>query len=415
MAGALRAISPCNPPSLGQGGTGRAGMTRALAVICLSNFFAASASRITDPVLPLIAADLNVDVQAAALLATAFALPWVIAQPIFGPLGDLIGKTRVIRVNLIILLASTLVGAVTKDFTSLFLSRVAAGIATAGVMPVGFALSGDLTPPSERQVSIGRVVGSAMAGQLLGAVVAGLLGDVVGWRGVFFGAACGLVFSTVIVFAGLRHVAVPRSNAVDLATVLANYRTIFANPLAKVCFAAVFFEGIAIYGVMPYIAPLLTTIGETRAVIAGAVIAGFAVGGVAYSLLVPIVIGRLEPRRIMWMGAALGAAALATVGLRPPWQMQMAALTVFGFGSYMLHNCIQVKMLDLAPSARGSSVAMHASSFFMGQALGPVLFGLALPSAGAFLTTAAAGVLLLAIGIVSGRLLYPRTLAADAR
>ncbi|MBN8919499.1 MAG: MFS transporter, partial [Rhizobiales bacterium] len=182
-------------------------MNRALAVICLSNFFAASASRITDPVLPQIAADLNVDTHSAALLATAFALPWVIAQPIFGPLGDLIGKARVIRVNIIILLAATVVGAFTSDFTSLFLSRIVAGIATAGVMPVGFALSGDITPPNERQVNIGRVVGAGMSGQLMGAIIAGLLGDVVGWRGVFIGASLGLVMSSVVVFFGLRNVA----------------------------------------------------------------------------------------------------------------------------------------------------------------------------------------------------------------
>jgi predicted MFS family arabinose efflux permease len=384
-------------------------MTRAMAVICLSNFFAASASRITDPVLPQIAADMQVDVQSAALLATAFALPWVVAQPIFGPLGDLIGKTRVIRVNLVILLASTIVGAVTKDFNSLFISRIVAGIATAGVMPVGFALSGDLTPPDERQVNIGRVVGAGMSGQLLGAVIAGLIGDVVGWRGVFVAAAVGLVLSSVIVFIGLRNVTSPKSGATNLATVIGNYRTIFSNPIAKVCFASVFFEGIAIYGIMPYIAPLLASIGEHRAAIAGAVIAGFAIGGVGYSLLVPIVIVRLKPRLIMWVGAGLGAIALVTVGLKPPWPVQATALTAFGFGFYMLHNCIQVKMLDLAPGARGSSVAMHASSFFMGQALGPVLFGLALPLAGALATTIAAGVVLLGVGVVSARLLYPAT------
>jgi predicted MFS family arabinose efflux permease len=226
---------------------------------------------------------------------------------------------------------------------------------------------------------------------------------------VFVAAAVGLVLSSVIVFIGLRNVTSPKSGATNLATVIGNYRTIFSNPIAKVCFASVFFEGIAIYGIMPYIAPLLASIGENRAAIAGAVIAGFAIGGVGYSLLVPIVIVRLKPRLIMWVGAGLGAVALVTVGLKPPWPVQAAALTVFGFGFYMLHNCIQVKMLDLAPGARGSSVAMHASSFFMGQALGPVLFGLALPLVGALATTIAAGVVLLGVGVVSARLLYPAT------
>ncbi|MBX6424823.1 MAG: MFS transporter [Variibacter sp.] len=383
-------------------------MTRVLAVICVSNFFAASASRITDPVLPQIAADLGVDVHAAALLATAFALPWVIAQPIFGPLGDLIGKTRVIRVNLVILLASTFVGAFATHFTVLFASRVVAGIATAGVMPVGFALSGDLTPPEKRQVGIGRIVAASMSGQLLGAVAAGLLGDFVGWRGVFVGAGCGVAFAAVVVLIGLRKVGEQRAGAANVAAVFTNYRKVFGNPLAKICFGAVFFEGIAVHGIMPYIAPLLVATGEARAMIAGAIIAGFAIGGGAYSLLVPVFIARLGPQQLMIGGGALAAVGLVTVGFTPPWHVQMLALTALGFGFYMLHNCIQVQMLELAPGARGSAVAAHASSFFMGQALGPVLFGMALPVIGALATTVTAGALMIAVGVVSARFLYAR-------
>ncbi|MBN8919498.1 MAG: MFS transporter, partial [Rhizobiales bacterium] len=169
-----------------------------------------------------------------------------------------------------------------------------------------------------------------------------------------------------------------------------------------------FIEGVAIYGIMPYIAPMLADNGEGRAAVAGAIIAGFAVGGVAYAILVPIVIVRLEPRLIMGVGAALGFVGLLTVGLQPAWQVQLVGLTGLGFGFYMLHNCIQVKMLDLAPGARGSSVAMHASSFFSGQALGPVLFGISLPTLGPLTTTIVAGALLIGIAAVSGRLLYPR-------
>lgn len=383
-------------------------MTRVLAVICLNNFFAASASRITDPVLPQIATDLNVDVSSAALLATAFALPWVAAQPVFGPLGDLIGKARVIRFNLIILLVSTLAGAFATSFAALFVARVIAGIATAGVMPVGFALTGDLLPADRRQVGIGRIVAASMSGQLLGAVAAGLLGDLVGWRGVFIGAASGVALATVIGMIGLRHVGAQRPGSASLGAVMANYRTILANPLAKICFAAVFFEGIAVQGIMPYIAPLLLTRGEERAMIAGLIIAGFALGGVVYSLMVPLVIVRLKPRQIMVTGGTLAAAGLVTVGLTPPWLVQSAALTVLGFGFYMLHNCIQVQMLELAPAARGSSVAMHASSFFMGQALGPVLFGVSLGVIGALATTIIAGIVMIAVGIIGARYLYER-------
>lgn len=387
-------------------------MTRVLYVILFSNFFAASTQRITDPVLPQIAADLNVDVQQAALLATAFALPWVVAQPVFGPLGDLIGKSRVIRFNLVLLTLSTFAGAFTTDFTLLFLSRVVAGIATAGVMPVGFALTGDLTPQSERAVSIGRIVGVSMAGQLLGAVAAGFMGDLVGWRGVFIGTAAGVLLAAVGVMIGLRNLTEKRAPSVSFGAVLANYRIVLANPLAKICYGAVFLEGIAMFGIIPYIAPLLVSVGEPRASIAGLVVAGFALGAVVYSALVKLFVRRLLPRQLMRLGAGIAAAGLLTVGFTPPWPVQAAALGALGFGFYMLHNCIQVQMLELAPAARGSAVALHASSFFMGQALGPVIFGLALPLVGALPAAIAFAFVTLAVGTVGARLLFGRPGAA---
>ena len=65
-------------------------MTQFLIVIAGISFAASLFVRMTDPMVPLIAADLGVDVQAAALLGTAFALPWAIMQPVLGPLGDLL-------------------------------------------------------------------------------------------------------------------------------------------------------------------------------------------------------------------------------------------------------------------------------------------------------------------------------------
>ena len=62
------------------------------------------------------------------------------------------------------------------------------------------------------------------------------------------------------------------------------FRSVFADPRAKVCFGSVFFEAIFIHGLFPYVAILLLAAGETRASIAGLVIARFGLGGVIYSL-----------------------------------------------------------------------------------------------------------------------------------
>jgi hypothetical protein len=55
---------------------------------------------------------------------------------------------------------------------------------------------------------------------------------------------------------------------------------------------------------------------------------------------------------------------------------------VLGFGFFLLHNSVQTEVTELAPSARASSFSLHAFSFFMGQALGPMVYGIALPAIG---------------------------------
>src|SRR5207302_1995321 len=183
-------------------------------------------------------------------------------------------------------------------------------------------------------------------------------------------------------------------------SVPAGYRTILANPRAKVCFGAVFFEGIFIFGLFPYVALLLLAGGEARASIAGLVIAGFSLGGVLYAMVVGTLLEMFGQRRIMIAGGLVAAIALSSVALHVWWPLALLAFGLLGLGFYLLHGSIQVFMTELAPDARGSSAALHSSSFFLGQAIGPILYGLgfAWVGQGATLITSAVAIALIGIG-----------------
>src|SRR5262249_49622583 len=97
------------------------------------------------------------------------------------------------------------------------------------------------------------------------------------------------------------------------------------------------------------------------------------------------------------------------------WPLAMLAFGLLGFGFYLLHGSIQVFMTELAPEARGSAVALHSSSFFLGQAIGPIFYGLGFrwlraPPAPPIAARAAATLLIAAgavalIGLVTAHLL----------
>jgi predicted MFS family arabinose efflux permease len=365
-------------------------------------------TRAVDPVIPKIAADLAVDVKTAALLSTAFAFPYALIQPVLGVSGDFLGKTRVMNVCVFVLALAALVCAVATSFSVLVAMRVVAGLVAGGVFPVAMALLGDLVPIHRRQIAIARLLGIALTANVLGASVAGVIGDLLGWRGVFAILGMFSLTTAVMAFLALRKVTLGPPPSFNRAAVIANFRGIFADPRAKVCFGSVFLEAIFIHGLFPYVAILLLGIGVTSASIAGLLIACFAVGGVLYSLAVPYVVGHVPERRLMLIGGTLAATGLALLALHLPWQAQIAVFGGFGLGFYLLHSCIQVHVTDLSQTARGAAASLHSSSFYLGQAIGPVIYGFGFAHGGPEPTILIGALVVFGVGLTCSRLLRRR-------
>jgi predicted MFS family arabinose efflux permease len=374
-------------------------------IVALVVFAQTLFTRAVDPVIPQIAADLGVDVKTAALLSTAFAFPFALIQPVLGVTADFFGKTRLMNVSVAIVAITTLICAVASSFPLLVAMRIIAGLVAGGVFPVAMAFLGDLVPINQRQVAIARLLGVALTANVLGASIAGVIGDMFGWRGVF-GILGGFALTvSVVAWFAFRKVPTPAPRQFNRATVIANFRGIFADPRAKVCFSAVFFEAIFIHGLFPYVALLLQSIGETRASIAGLLIACFALGGVAYAVAVPYLVRRVPDTALMLTGGALAGGGLVLIAMHFPWQAQIAVFTVFGLGFYLMHSCIQVHVTDLSQTARGAAAALHSSSFYFGQAIGPVIYGIGFAHGGPEPTILFGAAVVLTVGITCSRLL----------
>jgi predicted MFS family arabinose efflux permease len=382
-------------------GTARVLFTAALAIFASSLFV-----RAVDPVIPQIAGDLTLDTATVALLSTAFALPYALVQPVLGVLADMFGKGRLMNIAMATSALAGAIGAVAPNFAVLLGSRILSGVVAGGIFPIALALAGDLVPIARRQVAIGRLLAAAMFGNLLGSPFAGIVGDTIGWRGVFALVTLTALIAFVAVRIGFRVVASERRARFDPAAVVAGFRTIVRNPLTKVCFPAVLLEGMCIFGLFPYVAALLVARGEARAIIAGLVIAGFGIGGIIYSLTVPALLGRFGGRRMMLGGGISLAGALLVIGAGLPWPGEFLAFTVLGLGFYCLHGVIQIYSTELAPHARGLAMSLHSSFFFLGQALGPIAYRIGFASIGLVGTTALAALVLLLVGITCAHRLH---------
>lgn len=354
--------------------------------------------RLLDPLVPTLAAEFGRSIAQVAAIATAFSFAYAVGQPFLGPIADSLGKLRTISTCLGALALLSLAVAFVGSFEALTVVRMVAGIAAGGIIPIAMAAIGDRAPMAERQIMLGRFLVLMIVGQMVGAACSGLIAEHIGWRYVFVMAGSLAAIAGALVLIVLKPRPDARRAPLSFAGALANYAAVFANPRSKLLYGLVIVEGSLIFGMPPYIAAILQERAGVGSSQAGLVIAGTGLGGIVYGVLTRILVERLGPTRMTTLGGIVMGLAFALFSLSfLPWWSAVAIFTLNGFGFFLMHGTFQAQATELAPTARGSAVALFACALFCGHALGPVLMGAALHlfgTSGAILLFAAAIALL---------------------
>ncbi|WP_338077033.1 MDR family MFS transporter [Cellulomonas hominis] len=119
-------------------------------------------------------------------VTTAYLLTSTIMMPIYGKLGDLVGRKLLFIGALVVFLAGSVVGGLAQDMTSLIAARAVQGVGGGGLMILAQAIIADIAPVRERSKYMGfmgAVFGiSAVAGPLLG----GWFTESAHWRWAFW-------------------------------------------------------------------------------------------------------------------------------------------------------------------------------------------------------------------------------------
>ena len=121
-----------------------------------ASFMVTADSRVIAPLLPVLAAELHVSVGVAGLIVTAYAVPYGLLQIGYGPLGDRLGKMRVITANCGLFALGTAACALAVSLPTLTVLRFITGALAAAIIPLSLAHIGDTHPYEERQPAIGR-------------------------------------------------------------------------------------------------------------------------------------------------------------------------------------------------------------------------------------------------------------------
>ena len=235
--------------------------TRLIAMLALGVFAGTLQTRITDPIVAVLAQDFGTTAAHVALIASAYALPFALIQPILGPVGDAIGKRRVITVALSVLTIMLIASAFVPNLDSLLVVRALAGLAAGGVMPLTIAMVGDAVPVQGRQVALSRLLAVVITGQIAGGSMSGLLEPYLGWRGVMLAASVLPAIAVAGLILGGRALPSETHARFDPIQAIQRYRQIMRMPAARVLYISVAIEGGCIFGVFPYFAPMLRDSG----------------------------------------------------------------------------------------------------------------------------------------------------------
>jgi MFS transporter, YNFM family, putative membrane transport protein len=361
-----------------------------IVLFALAAFNSGISLRCVEPMLPQLATDFGTSVSAASVAITAFAFAYSAAVLLQGPLGDRFGKLRVVTIGTALAGAASLGCAAAWDVGSLAVMRFLMAMFASAPVAIGMAYLGDVVSMEERQTMIARFIASSILGQTLGPLFGGLFTDWAGWRSSFVVLGAVFILGAALMFVRTRSVWGPiGAGSFQPFAILAR---LLARRAVQWLVAVGIAETFLFFGAYVFLGAFLRARFQLHYTAIGLLLAGYGVGGLIYSSLVPWLLGVMRDRSLVVAGGVLGCLAFCGIVLAPDHIFVVPCTIALGIAFYCIHNTVQTKATEVARDVRASAVALYASAWGAGQALGAAAAGVAVLAAGYAPTIAAFGI-----------------------
>lgn len=384
------------------------------------------------PALPAIAQTLAVAPSVAAIILTAYLVPYGALQPVCGRLGDGAGRLCLLRIIVLGLSAGTFLCAAVPNLPLLVAARIITGCFAAGIISVSQTFVGDVVGSERRAGAVGILMGITFAGQGLSAGLGGIMTDLLGWRVAF--AVFGVL--ALVAWLGLFTLREPaHRTGAGAGTAVAGEASGRASEHAGGCAAAnpvatffadalrIFFgahravfllacsTGLLFLGTYGLMGTFLSEVCGLTSTQAGLVMMLYG----AFCLLGGALSGRLGERgglshviSIGELSGAVAAAALAVSSVMASWAPALVAAASLGLGYILVQPTLVTLSMEAEPAQAGLCTGLIGFAVFACGGVGSAAGTAILACGGYTLLWIAALCCLVAQGLVSRRVLPVR-------
>ncbi len=157
----------------------------ALWALCLGFFMILVDSTIVAVANPVIAAELDADVNAVVWVTSAYLLAYAVPLLVTGRLGDRFGPKNLYLTGLVVFTLASLWCGLSGGVEMLIVARVFQGLGAAMMTPQTMAVITRIFPPDKRGTAMGLWGSVAGVATLVGPILGGVLVDNLGWQWIF--------------------------------------------------------------------------------------------------------------------------------------------------------------------------------------------------------------------------------------
>ncbi|MEV6710817.1 MFS transporter [Lentzea sp. NPDC051208] len=169
-----------------------------VAVLALGGITVSLMQTLVIPLLPRFPALLNSSPGDTTWVITSTLLAGAVATPVIGRLGDMYGKRRMLLVSLLMLIAGSVIAALSYSLVPLVIGRVVQGLAV-GVIPLGISIMRDELPLERLAGATALMSASLGVGGALGLPAAAFLVEQSDWHMLFWTSAAAGVLVLIAV------------------------------------------------------------------------------------------------------------------------------------------------------------------------------------------------------------------------